>query len=128
MMPIKAGQEIEREVVNVQELAFEEPIQWQSPDEYQLVQNGDGLSEESEDAGMMSLRRSAQLKKYPNGVKFNSGKKSYKKRNNKAKQARMEYLQSLDPLDMDQAQLVVKLTGVEIQGRIEEEVAKMAMF
>ncbi|KAF3336494.1 Zinc knuckle [Carex littledalei] len=75
-----------------------------------------------------SVRRSARLRgKYPNGVRFDSGKRNYKKKSNKAKQARLEYLQSLNPLDKDQAQLVVKLAGVEIQGNIEEEVAKVAM-
>ena len=79
------------------------------------------------DAG--KTRRSPRLlEKYSEErVRYDDGKKKYNKKNNKPKKARLEYQKTLDPLERQQAELLVQMAGVEIQGRIEEEVAKIVM-
>ncbi|KAF3323015.1 hypothetical protein FCM35_KLT13004 [Carex littledalei] len=73
------------------------------------------------------VRRSERLKKKLSVDK--SKKESNKKRIGKPKVAinkiKLDYLQSLSPLNKTQAELVVNLAGVELRGGIEEEVNKM---
>lgn len=75
--------------------------------------------------GPSNVKRSARIKAKKVEVKYNAGKREYKRKNNKPKKAKLEYLQSLSPLSIEQAQLVIQLAGVEIQGRLEDEVAKV---
>ncbi|KAF3336972.1 Gag-Pol polyprotein [Carex littledalei] len=77
--------------------------------------------------GEGNIKRSARLKAKTSKVNYSAaaGKRSYKKKYNKAKGAKLEYLNSLNPLDMEQAKLVIQLAGVELQGDIENEVANM---
>ncbi|KAF3336448.1 Gag polyprotein [Carex littledalei] len=74
-----------------------------------------------------SVKRSARLKAKKSQVNYSAtvGKRTYKKKCNKTKGAKLEYLNSLQPLDVDQAKLVINLAGVVFQGSMEEEVAKV---
>lgn len=75
------------------------------------------------------VRRSLRLlEKYTEKRKcYESGKKKYNKRINKPKKARLEYQQTLGPLEMEQAELVIQMAGVEVKGKMEEEVAKIVL-
>ncbi|KAF3319883.1 hypothetical protein FCM35_KLT21857 [Carex littledalei] len=77
----------------------------------------------------LKVRRSPRLEgKYrAGGKKTSSGKKVKGRKPAKAKIVQMAYQQSLDPLDMSQAQMIIKMAGVEVNGQIEEEVAKVIM-
>ncbi|KAF3338480.1 Gag polyprotein [Carex littledalei] len=72
------------------------------------------------------VRRSERLKKK---LSADKSKESNKKRIGKPKVAinkiKLDYLQSLSPLNKTQAELVVNMAGVELRGGIEEEVNKM---
>lgn len=81
------------------------------------------------EANSVQIRKSARLaaKYAKNKVKYNTGKREYKRKGNKPKQAGLEYLKSMEPLELEQAKLVVSMAGVEIKGNVEGEVAKMVL-
>ncbi|KAF3325446.1 Zinc knuckle [Carex littledalei] len=74
-----------------------------------------------------TMRRSKRLsEKYSEErLKYNSGKRTYKKKGSKPKPVKLDYKESLNPLSMDQAKLMVQLAGVEVSGAIEDEVAQV---
>lgn len=79
--------------------------------------------------GDMKIKRSARIKTQKKKVNYlvYAGKRTYKRKCNKPKNAKMEYLKSLNPLEMEQPKLVVQMAAVEFQASMEEEVAKMVM-
>ncbi|KAF3339538.1 Gag polyprotein [Carex littledalei] len=99
-----------------QELAVNEPP----------VQQGAGTQQEL-NATIQQVRKSARLtEKYSGGrVRYNSGKRKYKRGNAKFKPVRLEYQNSLEPLDKEQAVKVIEMAGVRLFGKIDEEVEKI---
>ncbi|KAF3331832.1 hypothetical protein FCM35_KLT03238 [Carex littledalei] len=77
----------------------------------------------------LKVRRSPRLeKKYrEGGKKIGAGKTNRGRKPAKVKMVKMDYQESLSPLSMTQAGMVIKLAGVEVKGTIEDEVAKVVM-
>ncbi|KAF3325454.1 Gag polyprotein [Carex littledalei] len=91
-----------------------------------LVQQGVGIQQEL-NTTTQQARKSARLtEKYSGGrVRYDAGKRKYKRGNAKFKPVRLEYQDSLKPLDKEQAEKVIKMAGVQISGKIDEEVEKI---
>lgn len=77
----------------------------------------------------LTVRRSQRLeKKYSQGrVKYGNSKAKGGKKKGKAILVNEDYQATLDPLNVEQAEMVIKLAGIQVKGSIEEEVAKVVM-
>lgn len=77
----------------------------------------------------LAVRRSSRLqKKYSAGrIRYGVSNKKTGKKAVRATQIKGDYQQSLDPLNIEQAEMVVRMAGIKFDGKIEEEVAKVVM-
>ncbi|KAF3338800.1 Gag-Pol polyprotein [Carex littledalei] len=76
----------------------------------------------------LEVRSPRLQKKYAAGrTRYGSDKKKMGKKGGKATLVQEEYLQSLNPLSFEQAEMVVKMAGITFSGKMEDEVAKVVM-
>lgn len=77
----------------------------------------------------LAVRRSSRLeKKYSGGrVRYGPTKNRENKKKGKAILVNVEYQATLDPLNVEQAEMVIRMAGIQVKGNIEEEVAKVVM-
>lgn len=106
-------------------IAKEGPQMGQCSNAFQAPQ--EASIQQMENTETQQVRKSRRLlEKYSEGrLKYDSGKRKYNKNNVKLKPVNLEYQQTLDPLNKDQAEKVIKLAGVQMRGKIEEEIEKI---
>lgn len=99
----------------------------QPEEEKKIVQGRKKKGKGSGQFNSAQVRRSERLKKKLSVE--NSNKNSVKKKLGKQygviNKLKLDYLQSLNPLDTKQAEMVITMAGVQLKGGIEEEVNKM---
>lgn len=77
----------------------------------------------------LAVRRSSRLeKKYSGGrVRYGPTRNKENKKKGKTALVNTEYQASLDPLNVEQAEMVIRMVGIQVKGNIEDEVAKVVM-
>lgn len=77
----------------------------------------------------LAVRRSHRLeKKYPEGrIRYGNSKAKGGKKRGKAILLNEDYQATLDPLNIEQAEMVIKMAGIQVKGSMEEEVAEVVM-